>query len=72
MKIEKLNIENYRTIEKLEISLDSYYTAISGRNNSGKSNILRVLRFILGDNSKMYSNKFTPQFIIVKSTNEDC
>lgn len=51
MKIEKLNIENYRTIEKLEISLDSYYTAISGRNNSGKSNILRVLRFILGDNS---------------------
>ncbi|WP_445747422.1 ATP-dependent nuclease [Polaribacter sp.] len=51
MKIEKLNIENYRTIENLEIGLDSYYTAISGRNNSGKSNIIRILRFVLGENS---------------------
>jgi putative ATP-dependent endonuclease of the OLD family len=51
MKIEKLKIENYRTIETLEIGLDSFYTAISGRNNSGKSNIIRILRFVLGENS---------------------
>lgn len=44
MKIIKLEISNFRTIEELSIEFPSFYTAISGRNNAGKSNVLRVLK----------------------------
>jgi putative ATP-dependent endonuclease of OLD family len=43
MKIKKLEIVNYRTIEKVTIDFEDYYTAMCGKNNSGKSNIIRTL-----------------------------
>lgn len=43
MKISKLQIKNYRSIEKLTLEFDDYYTALCGKNNSGKSNIIRVI-----------------------------
>lgn len=47
MFIKKIIIKNYRTIENIEVSFDGYYTAISGKNNAGKSNIIRALQCIL-------------------------
>lgn len=46
MKIEKIEIENFRSIRKkvtLEDSLTSSFKVFVGPNNSGKSNILRAL-----------------------------
>lgn len=43
MKIESLTIENYRSIKKLEIDNLSPINVFFGKNNVGKSNILRAL-----------------------------
>lgn len=47
MIIKKLKVKNYRTLEEVEIVFDGYYTAISGKNNAGKSNVIRAIRGIL-------------------------
>jgi putative ATP-dependent endonuclease of OLD family len=46
MRLEKLSIQNFRTIDGLSFEFPCYYTAISGRNNSGKSNLLRALKIL--------------------------
>jgi predicted ATP-dependent endonuclease of OLD family len=43
MALERLVIENYRSIERLDLALGAL-NALLGPNNSGKSNILRALR----------------------------
>ena len=44
MKIEKVSVQNYRTLEDITIDFSGYYTAISGRNNAGKTTLIKVLR----------------------------
>lgn len=44
MIIKQIKIQNYRTLENIEVSFNGYYTAISGKNNAGKSNIIRAIR----------------------------
>lgn len=46
MFIKKLIVKNYRTLENIEVNFNGYYTAISGKNNAGKSNIFRAIRGI--------------------------
>jgi len=46
MKISNLTLTNFRSIEELSVDFPSFYTAISGKNNSGKSNLLRVLKVL--------------------------
>lgn len=43
MRIEKVKIKNYKSIVDCELSFHGYYTAISGKNNAGKSNLLKSL-----------------------------
>ena len=43
MKIRELELINYRSFENCKIKFEDYYTAICGKNNSGKSNILRAV-----------------------------
>lgn len=47
MMIKKLTIENFRSIEKLEVEL-SNLNALIGPNSSGKTNILRALDLVVG------------------------
>ena len=51
MKINKLEIINYRSINTLEISFPSFYTAICGKNNAGKTNIVRAIQSLLPEDS---------------------
>ncbi|MBL9180721.1 MAG: AAA family ATPase [Verrucomicrobiaceae bacterium] len=44
MRINRIKIQNYRTIEHLELEFPAYYAAISGKNNSGKSNVIKAIR----------------------------
>lgn len=46
MKLLDLSIKNYRSIEDLILTFPTYYAAICGKNDSGKSNVLRALRSI--------------------------
>lgn len=48
MKITSISVKNYRTIEDLTLSLKGTYVALSGKNNSGKSNVFRILSSIFG------------------------
>lgn len=53
MIIKRIAAENYRTLENIDINLNGYYTAISGRNNAGKSNIIRAIRGILNQSLRL-------------------
>jgi predicted ATP-dependent endonuclease of OLD family len=56
LKIESLQIRNFRTLENINVSFDSYYSAISGKNNAGKTTLIKVLRSIFrGDTQKIFS-----------------
>lgn len=44
MKIERINITNLKTIESVEIHLPRFYSAVSGKNNAGKSTVFVAIR----------------------------
>ncbi len=52
MIIKKIVAKNYRTLEDLEVEFNGFYTAISGKNNAGKSNIIKAIRGILYQGSR--------------------
>jgi putative ATP-dependent endonuclease of OLD family len=47
MRISKLKIRNYRTLEDVEVPFSESYSAICGKNDSGKSNIVRAIRCLM-------------------------
>ncbi|HSP15400.1 MAG TPA: ATP-binding protein [Thermoanaerobaculia bacterium] len=47
MKLTGATIKNFRSIEDVHLDFPSYYAALSGKNNSGKTNVLRALRSLL-------------------------
>ncbi len=51
MKIDRISIKNYKTLEKLDIPINTFYTAICGKNNAGKSSLIEAVRTILGSDS---------------------
>ncbi len=53
--ITKVRIENYRSIENMEVSL-SETNVLIGANNSGKSNFLRAINIALGKNRMVSSD----------------
>ncbi len=58
MKIQRLKVLNYRTLEDVEIHFSSYYCAICGKNNSGKTNVIRALRLFFRDLTPYYMFPF--------------
>lgn len=51
MRIEKVKIDNYRSIVNCEFNFIDFYTAISGKNNAGKSNILKAIVSFFNSNN---------------------
>jgi energy-coupling factor transporter ATP-binding protein EcfA2 len=49
MKIERLKVANFRTLEDIELNFTSAYSAICGPNDSGKTNVVRALRMLVRD-----------------------
>lgn len=49
MKICEVKLQNYRSIDDLHLKMEGNYIAISGKNNSGKSNVLRAIRALFLD-----------------------
>jgi putative ATP-dependent endonuclease of the OLD family len=44
MKLQHLQIRNYRTLEAVTLSFPTFYCAISGKNDCGKTNVLQAVR----------------------------
>ncbi len=47
LRIKQVSAKNFRTLQHIEIPLDHDYSAISGRNNCGKSAVLRIISHFL-------------------------
>lgn len=48
MRIREIELKNFRSFCECKVQLDSFYTAISGKNNAGKSTLLKALRILFG------------------------
>ncbi len=48
MRLSSLKIRNYRTLESIDLALPSVYAAICGANDSGKTNVVRAIRTLVG------------------------
>ena len=56
MIIKKIKSKNYRSLENIEIEFNPYYNALSGKNNSGKSNLIKAILSFLTYNYKIFGN----------------
>lgn len=54
MYLSRLYIKNYRSIKELDLALTKGKNVIVGRNNAGKSNIMRAIDLVLGESSPTY------------------
>lgn len=54
MHVSRLYINNYRSIEELDLRFAKGKNVIIGRNNCGKSNIIKALHIVLGETSPTY------------------
>lgn len=48
MRLSSLQIRNFRTLESFDLALPSVYVAICGANDSGKTNVVRAIRALIG------------------------
>lgn len=63
MKLIKLQIENFRSLRKLEVDLEEYLSIIVGKNNAGKTSLLIALeRFLSSSNSSFDFDDFNLDF----------
>jgi len=55
MYISRVIIKNYRSIKDLTLNFNSGKNVIVGKNNSGKSNIIKAIDIVLGESSPTYA-----------------
>ena len=55
MHLSRLYIENFRSIKELDLKFEKGKNIIVGKNNSGKSNIIKAIDLILGKNSPTWN-----------------
>ncbi|MFW5902717.1 MAG: AAA family ATPase, partial [archaeon] len=70
-KIEKIEMDNFKSFKKATIPLSEGFTSIVGPNGSGKSNIIDAVAFAIGTNkmSNLRANVLTD--LVKKDSNKD-
>lgn len=53
MYLSKLHIENYRLLKKVDVVLDQSLTLVVGKNNTGKTSILQMVKRVLSGNKSL-------------------
>ncbi|HEY4497393.1 MAG TPA: AAA family ATPase [Candidatus Paceibacterota bacterium] len=73
MHLSRLYIENFRSIEKVDLTFKKGRNVIVGRNNAGKSNILKAIDLVLGVNSPTWkkSDNITENDFFKGDTNRE-
>ena len=56
-QFRKIHIENFRTIESEEILFGENKTVFVGKNDAGKSNILKAIRMLFHQENKKIKSK---------------
>ena len=52
MKIERISVKNYRTLESVDLTFPGYFSSISGRNNAGKTSVVSAIRSIFNQDDR--------------------
>ena len=55
MRIKEISAKNYRTLQDIVLKFSSYYCTISGRNNAGKSSVIRLFGHLMAPNRRPWS-----------------
>lgn len=76
MRIEKVQITNFRLLENVEVSFEAVSTVIVGRNNSGKTSLTEVFDRLIGDKAGQFkledfSASARPKFLAAKTLRDD-
>ena len=66
MKIKDIYLKNFRSFEDCLIEFEDFYTAICGKNNSGKSNIIKAILNVLGPVSNRQRLNYHTDFPVWK------
>lgn len=65
MKLKSLGVDNYRTLEEVKLEFPGYYTALCGRNDSGKSNVVRAIRALLSaPDDRYWFSPYRPDIVV--------
>lgn len=54
MHLSRVYIENYKSIKSIDLKFEQGKNVVVGRNNAGKSNILKAIDLILGESTPIY------------------
>jgi len=57
MKIEKVRIKNFRSLEDFEVNLDKHYTSICGKNDAGKTAFFTCLRYLFEEQEFFFEDE---------------
>lgn len=68
MKIKKIDITNYKTIRKISVAFFNDITLIVGKNNIGKSNVLKSIEIFFNYLEKGQSQDLKPEDFKINST----
>lgn len=85
MYLERLIIENYRSIQHVSIAFSLGKNVLVGKNNAGKSNLVSALNIVLGEKSPSYipieetdfhisndGNRASDFYIVCRISGNDC
>lgn len=71
MYLSKFSAFNYRSLKRVSIRLEDGKNVIVGKNNSGKSNIIRGLEVLIGEKFPTYQNITDNDFYTYEAVDED-
>lgn len=66
MKINKIQVNNYRQLNKIELFFKEDITVLAGPNNSGKTTFISLIKGILNDNKFKYTRNDIPVSQVTK------
>lgn len=55
MKIDKLEVRNFRTLENVTLNFEGYFASISGKNNAGKTSVIKCIRSLFKAKERDFS-----------------
>ncbi|ADQ41107.1 SMC domain protein [Caldicellulosiruptor acetigenus I77R1B] len=70
MYLNYLMVKNYKSLKELEIKFSKGKNIIIGRNNAGKSNIIKAIDLVLGEANPVYKNIRIDDFYYDKERND--
>lgn len=61
MRLISIRTKNYRTLTDIELTFSKNYCTLSGRNNAGKSSVIRLLSILFGYRARIWNDE-SPRF----------